>query len=147
MFLRCNTNNRARTVFYALENAVATHGLPSSIRGDQGTENYGVAWYMLSHPQKGPDKGIFMAGKSSRNERLWVDVFYGCTALYYDIFCYLEETGYLDINDELHVFAIQYVSLPKINKHLSVFAEGWDSHHLRKQYDTKPVMDIWKGHV
>ena len=47
--------NRAGTVLYALENAVAIHGLLSSIRGDHGTENYDVHWYMLSHLKRGPE--------------------------------------------------------------------------------------------
>ena len=41
-------------MLYALENAVAIHGLLSSIRGDHGTENYDVHWYMLSHLKRGP---------------------------------------------------------------------------------------------
>ena len=36
------------------------------------------------------------------------------------IFCHLEGTGYLDINDELHMFAIEYVYFPRMNKHLFV---------------------------
>ena len=36
------------------------------------------------------------------------------------------------------MFAIQYVYLPRINKHLSVFAEGWDSHHLRTESNMTP---------
>ena len=106
MFLCCNTNNRAGTAFYTFENVVAIHGFISRICGDQGTENYNVTWYMLSHPQRGPNRGSFIAGKNCHNqciERLWVGVFYGCSALFYDIFYYLEETGYLDINDELHM--------------------------------------------
>ena len=86
IFLCCNISNRDGTVLYVFENAVAADGLPSRIRGDQGTENYDVAWYILSHPQRGPGRGSFIVGKSLDNqriERLWADVFCRCTALYF----------------------------------------------------------------
>ena len=70
MFFRCNTNSRIGTVLYAFANVVATHGLPSRIRGDQGTRNYDVAWYMLSYSQRGPNRGSFIAGKSCHNQRI-----------------------------------------------------------------------------
>ena len=63
MFLCFNTNDRAGTVLHTFKNAVATHDLPSRIRGDQGTENYDVAWYMLSHPQRGPDRQFYCREK------------------------------------------------------------------------------------
>ena len=45
MFLKRSTNNKAVTVLQLF-------GLPSRVRGDQGTENIEVARYMFSHPKQ-----------------------------------------------------------------------------------------------
>ncbi|KAL9976702.1 hypothetical protein ACROYT_G014029 [Oculina patagonica] len=37
---------------------VQDFGLPSRVRGDQGTENIEVARHMISHPRRGPDTGL-----------------------------------------------------------------------------------------
>ena len=55
--LSCNTNNKAATVLEEFLGAVKKHGLPSRVCGDMGVENAGIAWYMFTHPQRGPDRG------------------------------------------------------------------------------------------
>ena len=112
MFLKCSTNNKAVTVLKLFQNAVQDFGLPSRVRGDQGTENIEVARYMFSHPSRGPGRASFIAGKSCHNkriERFWRDLFHGCTFLFYYIFCYLEDTGLLDISSANHLFCLHYV--------------------------------------
>ena len=49
-------------------------------------------------------------------ECLWRDVF--CTVLYYQIFQYMEDSGILNVDDEVYLFALHYIFLPRINDSL-----------------------------
>ena len=70
LFLQCNTNNCASTVFKSFEEAVRIYGLPSRVRTDKGGENVDIAWFMLSHPSRGPNRGSDIAGRSMHNKRI-----------------------------------------------------------------------------
>ena len=77
VFLRCSTNNRASTAFDAFQSAVKKFGLSSRVCSDKGKEKTDVAWFMLSHPLRGPDRGNHITGRSVHNqriERLWRDI-------------------------------------------------------------------------
>eukprot|EP00794_Sanderia_malayensis_P001979 gene1979-2249_t len=65
MYLSCNNNNRAETVFDEFKNALDIHGPPSQVRGDPGIENVEVAKYMFLHPKREPDRGSYSSGKVS----------------------------------------------------------------------------------
>ena len=52
MYLSCNGNNTANTVFQDFLAAISKHGLPSRVRSDHGVENVRVAHYMFRHPSR-----------------------------------------------------------------------------------------------
>ena len=68
VYLACSTNNKCSSVYQLLQSAVEKFGLPSHIRSDKGGENTEVAWFMLSHPRRGPDRGSHKTGKSIHNQ-------------------------------------------------------------------------------
>ena len=136
VFLQCSINNKSAALLELFLNAVENYGLPSRVRSDKGKENIDVAWYMLNHPFRGLGRGSMICGRSVHSqkiERLWRDVLAGVIKLYYDNFYQLESLELLDPSSELDLFFLHYVFVPKINKHMNIWKDGWVNHKLSSE--------------
>ena len=139
VYLHASTNNRARTVYDLFVAAVDKHQLPSRVRSDQGTENIQVAQYMLE--KRGAERHSMITGCSVHNqriERLWRDMHRCVTILFYKMFYFLEQHGLLSHLNEHHLWALHYVFIPRINRGLKEFVNGWNNHPIRTASHKSP---------
>lgn len=146
VYLRCSTNNRAATVLTNFRHAVQLYGLPSRVRSDQGGENIDVALYMLRN--RGDTHRSMITGQSIHNqriERLWRDMHHCVTSLYYRLFYFMEQQEILDPLNNHHLFSLHFVYLPRINKALEIFREGWNHHQIRTAQHRTPHQIFVEG--
>ena len=133
VYIKCSTNNRASTVLCLFLEAVQQYGTPSRIRVDQGGE---VVQHMLE--VRGEERRSVPIGSSVHNqriERLWRDMHRCVTSIYHRLCYYLENC---DLLEPLHMYALHYMYLPRINKSLHYFQEAWNNHGLRTEHGQTP---------
>ncbi|CAB1427207.1 unnamed protein product [Pleuronectes platessa] len=73
-----------------------------------------------------------------RIERLWRDLWVAVTSIYYDVLHYLEEEGFLSIDNITHLFCCHFVFLPRLQDDLDTFRSGWDNHPIRTESQMTP---------
>lgn len=58
--------------------------------------------------------------------------------LFYRLFYYLEEIGWLNPVNDIHLYALHYIYLPRLNKALEEFKYGWNHHGIRTESGHTP---------
>ena len=142
-YLQCFDNNRASTIVQCFYQGTREYGFPSRVRSDRGGENYLVSVLMCL--VRGANRGSLIAGRSVHNqriERLWRDVFWFCVSTFYFLFYFMEELGILDQTDELHLFSLHFVFVPRINNLLNRWATAYNRHPLATEHNSTP-RQLW----
>ena len=81
---------------------------PFRIRFDYAVESVLICHLMVE--QRGENRGSFIAGPSTRNQRtetLWTDVFRYVCHFYYQFYA-MEQSGILDLENSLHKFVLHF---------------------------------------
>lgn len=144
-FIGVSDNNRKETVFRLFTKAVTNYGVPSLLRCDHGGENNDLCLFMEVYHR---DATRAIRGSSVHNQRIeraWVDVWKDVTNLFYDAFYFLEDERLLDPDNDVDIWALHFVYLPRIEKTLKRFKQQWNNHSLRTARSQTPAQLFVSG--
>ena len=144
LYAACRNNNKAETVLMLFESAVHKWGLPSRVRSDSGMENYHVAAYMIRN--RGEGRGSIITGSSvhnSRVERTHRDVYSGVLVFYARIFEQLEADGYLNVMNDVHLFSLHHIYIPRIENSLQELVGQLNNRPISTERNLSPLQ-LWE---
>ena len=131
IYLKCPDNNKSRTDLEYFQEGAGRFGLPNSICSDHGGEKVGVWKYMISTHHN--DFSCVLTGSSVHNERikrLWRDVQRCVAVINFEVCRSLETDAKLDPLNEVDLYCLHYIFLPRINKIFLEFQGRWNNHSM-----------------
>ncbi|KAK0153675.1 hypothetical protein N1851_004538 [Merluccius polli] len=126
IYLNCLDNNRASSVLSLFLEGVENFGLPSRVR-------------------RGLNRRSVIAGLSVHNqriERLWAELNRVVSRHFISIFSFMESVGILDSLNELNLFCLHYIFMPRIERAAIEFINQWNHHGLSTQGGQTPLQ-LW----
>ena len=147
-YIHCSGNNKAQTVFQYFREGTYEFGIPSRVRADKGGENVRIEQFMNRY--RGIGRGSFIKGKSVHNqriERLWIDLIKDVIKVYSTVFNFLEEIGSLNLDNNVYIFCLHYVFLPRINQNLTKWKLAWNKHKISTESNLTPEQLYIKGMI
>ncbi len=145
VYIKCANNNRAATVLASFMEGLSVFGMPDRVRSDHGGENIDVWRHMISVHN---NQSCVLTGSSTHNERverLWRDVRHDVTSAFINTFWALESEGMLDPLNEVDIFCLHFVFLPRVNKCLCDFQGAWNQHALSTEGNMSPLQLFVEG--
>lgn len=79
---------------------------------------------------------------NQRIERLWRDVGDSFVRHYKSLFYFMEEQFILDPLNEIHLYALHYIFIPRISRSIEEFVLQWNNHPIRTANYKSPVQ-LW----
>ena len=80
-----------------------------------------------------------------RIECLWRDVHQSVVVVYGNRFREMETEGVLDHLNEVDIYCLHFVFIPRINDSLKIFMEGWNNHAMSTERDQTPYQMLVSG--
>ncbi|XP_070184997.1 uncharacterized protein [Littorina saxatilis] len=139
IYLYCADNNRSDTVEKLFCESTQLFGWPFHVRTDYGGENVKVWAAMENHRQQERSVIVGSSVHNSRVERMHLDVKIQVVETFKSVFLDMEEKGILCRDNDVDLFCLHYVFLPKINRALQEFRAGHNNHSLRTEHNQTPL--------
>ncbi len=145
-YLACTNNNRSETVLQFFTDSINHFGVPNHVITVEKMWRYGGSYMIAAHNYN--DYSCVITGSSVHNERverLWHDVHRCIGSVFSQIFRSLESDGLLDPLNEVDLYCLHLIFLPRINKCISGFIESWNHHPLSTEGNRTPYQLFFEG--